>query len=233
MVLAADDIIDLILDCLRIELSEALLTSLKERHTNFGAAEQLEDVLKANVREWAPIDELPNLISQEHASLIAQALSPLLHFAFEERPPSVIWPQKLFMYGDKPSEPPPVVIEVTGGARTILFGPYLFLPPGRYRVSFVIGFSDDTRGMPFMIKAVQHFGQTTVAQARWISPAGGIFEGVFEMTHALSNEAIEILLRSDEGAIEGRMALVQIAFDLLGDDDREEHSAVLLSPVIT
>lgn len=231
MDIEATELIDAILECLQIRLSGPALSGLKERHTRNGQAKRLEDVLKVNVSEWAPLEDLPNLLSQEDASLVAQALAPLLHFAFEERPPRVIWPQKLFMFGDKPSEPPPVVIEVTGGARTILFGPYLFLPPGRYRVSFVIGFSEDASGVPFMVMAVQQLGQTTIARARWTSPAGGIFEGSFEMTHVLSNEAIEIILRSDEGAIEGRMAMVQISFDLLSEEDeRFEPDLLTASP---
>lgn len=215
------ELISLMLDCVGLRLSGAILTALKERHSRMGSAASLEEMLKANVGDWASQDDMTALLPQDEAELVAQVLAPLVHFAFDANPPRIVWPQKLFVFGDKPGEPPPIVTEVTGGARTIFFGPYLFLPPERYRVSFVVGFSEETRGTPFMLIAVQQLGQSTIAKARWTSPGGGIFEGSFEMTLTLSNEAIEIVFRNDEGAIEGRAALVQVGFDLLTGEDIE------------
>ena len=224
------ELIDVVLDCLGIKLDKQTVDGLKARHTQQGAATTLEEMLKRNVPEWAPIDELASSLPKDEAELVAQILTPLVHFAFDERPPRIIWPQKVFVFGDKPDEPPPVVTDVTGGARTMFYGPYFYLPPERFRVSFVIGYSDETRGMPFMFLAVQQLGQSVIARARWTSPGGGIFEGNFELAIALSNEPVEIVFRSDEGAIEGKVAMVQVGFDLLGEDDAPVSPA-LLSPV--
>jgi len=140
----------------------------------------------------------------------------------------VIWPREFFFFGDTPNTPVPVMVDLTGGARVISYGPYAFLPPGSYRVTFLVGLSDDSRSMPFSFLAIQHQGATTVAQARWKSPGGGIFEGSFQLEHVFCNEPLEIVLRCEEGAIEGRLALVQISFELLETEAAEVRQPELL-----
>lgn len=225
MELEAPEAIGLILQCLGLELDAEALKGLEERHAGQGRGLRLEELLSKNVEEWMPLEEAPKHMTEDEAAIVSQVLAPTVHYAFDAKPPKIVWSQKLFFFGDKPNEKAPIVSELIGGARTIVYGPYLYLPPGRYRVSFVLGFSDDTKGMPFVMKAVQMFGQSTVAEARCIAPGGGIYEGSFEMAHVRSNEAIEMILRNDEGAIEGRVALVQVGFDLL----QAEETAVALA----
>ena len=213
----AAELIDLILQCLGIRLGADALRGLKERHVRAGDASQLEDMLAKNVPEWAPLEDQSSYFSADEAALVAQVLAPIVHFAFEIHPPSVVWSQKLFYLGDKPNEPPAVITDITGGARNLFYGPYLYLPPGRYRGSFVVGLSKDTRNMPFVLKVVQSAGQSILAEAHWNSPGEGIFQGGFDFNHLASDQAIEILLRNNEGAIEGRVALVHVSFDLQED----------------
>jgi hypothetical protein len=216
------ELIDLVVQSLNLRLDDEVLRALKQRLTEQGTATSLEDMLSRSVSGWTPQTEIASHLTPEQAATVSQALAPLVHFAFDDRPPSVVWPPRIFLSADMPDQPLPVVLELTGGARTLFYGPYLYLPPGYYRVSFVVGFSQHVRQMPFVMKATQLYGQSTLAQARWVAPGGGIFEGSFTMKHLLSNETIELVLRNDEGAIAGRIALVQISFDLIADQTQEE-----------
>jgi hypothetical protein len=50
--------------------------------------------------------------------------------------PARIWcARTLLRWGDKPDEPPPEVMDITGGARSLVFGPYIYLPPGAWRLT--------------------------------------------------------------------------------------------------
>ena len=46
-----------------------------------------------------------------------------------------LWPATLFQSGDRPGQTCPDIIDVTGRARILAYGPYLSLPPGRWRAS--------------------------------------------------------------------------------------------------
>jgi hypothetical protein len=116
------------------------------------------------------------------------------------------WPRELFFDGGNPGSSPPLMIDLTGPARCLLFGPYLCLPRGLWVVNFIVGFSDDALGMPFRIEVC---GGSAILGAAIIKPiASGIFTAAISFSVSL-NEPIEIRLFSMEGAIEGRVGFVR------------------------
>jgi hypothetical protein len=68
---------------------------------------------------------------------------------------------------------------------------------------------DDIFGTPF---SVEVHGSAPVAKAVMKPEGGGIFAGFFQMVHSKPEDPLELRIRNEEGAIEGRMGLVQVQF---------------------
>jgi hypothetical protein len=121
----------------------------------------------------------------------------------------ISWPSSVFLFGDRPNEPAPLVADVTGPARIVFYGPYFHLPAGRWQAQIVLGFSYDIFGTPFSIEV---HGSTLVAKAI-VKPDGeGIFRASFSLTHTRPQDPLELRVRNEEGAIEGRIGLARVQF---------------------
>jgi hypothetical protein len=148
-------------------------------------------------------------ISSEEVAIIDQVLSPIALTAVSSDITPICWPSSVFLYGDRPNERAPLVADVTGVARIIFYGPYFHLPAGRWQVQVVLGFSDDIFGTPFSIEV---HGSAVVAKAVVKPHGGGIFTGSFSMAHTKSQDPLELRIRNEEGAIEGRIGLARVRF---------------------
>jgi hypothetical protein len=62
------------------------------------------------------------------------------------------WSRDLFSYGDRPDETCPELIDVTGRARILVFGPYLTLPAGRWRATVEFELCRDSAKRPYLIE---------------------------------------------------------------------------------
>lgn len=124
--------------------------------------------------------------------------------------PIIVWPHQCFLNGDLPDTYAPEVIEICGGARTIFYGPYYHLPTGRWQVSAILRFSAEMRGMTFTLKVVNSDYHD---QVRICVPKEGTFAADFEIQVREPAEAIELLVMSDQGAIEGKIGLQMVTFE--------------------
>jgi hypothetical protein len=199
-----------IFDSLRLENTITAKTSLIEQFTGTTGVAfwPIEQVLSQCVPGYVAPGKTSS-ISSEEAVVIDQVLSPMVLTSFSRDVTPICWPSSVFLYGDRPNECAPLVADVTGAARVIFYGPYLHLPAGRWRVQVVLGFSDDIFGTPFSIEV---HGSAVVAKAVVKPNGGGIFRGSFSMAHTKPQDPLELRIRNEEGAIEGRIGLARVRF---------------------
>lgn len=122
---------------------------------------------------------------------------------------AVVWSWQLFFSGDTLSPLGSAVVDMTGGARTLLYGPYLHLPAGRWSARVVLAFSADGLDTPLSLGF--HAG-AALAEVRVQAAAPGIFAADFPVEIADPAAPIELRIATCEGAIEGRIALGMVEF---------------------
>jgi hypothetical protein len=203
-------VIDTILHHLGFALSDEQRRSL---HAGCGAGSpdaSLESALKASVEHYASPDEPQAVVSPKQATMVAEALAPLLQMSFRETPGPVVWPIEAFFSGDRPDMPAALVTDLTGGARILYYGPYFHLPAGYWKVRLMVGFSAGARSMPFSVEVFA--GQQPLAIATMAPEHRGVYHATFHFLHDQIENPIEVRLRSDRGAIEGQVALGRVEF---------------------
>ncbi len=139
----------------------------------------------------------------------SQVLDPLMAMTRGETDRPVVWPTEVFKSGDRPNEPAPRVAEIAGPARNIYYGPYLYLPPARYRVEAVLMFSDDIMDLPFVLEM---HSSTWLAKARIERRKANHYRGFFALEHFDPTATIEIRLRNERGVQRGLLSLIELLF---------------------
>ena len=170
----------------------------------------LEEVLARRVDHYARLDQIKDLVAAEDAAAVRQVLSPLVHGAVNPDIGPIAWPTRTFLLGDRPNEPAPPVVDLTGGARVIYYGPYFHLPPGEWRVRLVVAFSAETKGVPFRL--VLFAKDKPIAKITFKPQDGGAFEGTFQARHVNPEHFLEVHFMTEEGTIDGHVALGQLVF---------------------
>jgi hypothetical protein len=65
----------------------------------------------------------------------------------------IVWTRDLFALVGDPTQKPTHLIDVSGGARCLIYGPYIHLSPGSWNARAVLGFSRDAAGHIFLVDA--------------------------------------------------------------------------------
>jgi hypothetical protein len=130
---------------------------------------------------------------------------------------TVNWSERLFTYDPKScvDEAPLGVLDVTGRPRTLLYGPYLALPPGRWRVNVRFAIDDDAAGHEMRFDWGP--GSDFISQSETPN-AGGVYE--VEVDHTVDEVGawqFRILLM--EGAFEGRLTFQGGIVTMLDEED--------------
>ena len=206
------DLLDSILDHFGLELP-------RERHQRLrltrlgpnGRDSDLESSLQSCIGGYEPLDEAQAQFAPKEIAMIGGALSPLIQMSFSENAGPIVWPTEAFLSGDRPDTPASLVAELTGGARILYYGPYFYLPAGSWSARMMVGFSAGARRTPFSVEVVA--GQL-LARASMIPESKGIFHASFGFTHDDASQPVEIRVRTDRGAIEGRLAFGNVEFSL-------------------
>jgi len=175
-----------------------------------GAMKQCRDM----VAEWEARADLP-LLTEEDEQLAQSVLGGLYALVENGVVEAMAWPGRSFLLGDRPGTPAPVVSEVTGRARIIFYGPYFHLPRGRWNLRISLGFSHDIRGLPF---SIQIASTEPLGEVRILAERAGIFAVNSEIVVTTPHEPIEIRTMSEQGAIEGHIALASVELTYLADN---------------
>ena len=204
-------VIDAVLDHLELDLPPGPRSALHRRMTG-GEDEDasLEAALKACVAGYAPLGEPQAALDAKQVAMAGDVLSPLLQMCFRDSAGPVAWPIEAFFSGDRPNTPAAMVADLTGGARILYYGPYFYLPAGVWKVRMMVGFSAGARSMPF--SAEVYAGERLLAIATMTPENKGVYHATFRFTHDLVDTPVEVRLRTDRGAIEGRIALGRVEF---------------------
>jgi hypothetical protein len=128
----------------------------------------------------------------------------------------IVWPRTCFYDGSRPDQAVPAEIEVAGPARTLVYGPYFYLPPGTWRITALLSFSEYACTNSYMMDV---FTDVQLAKVQLCPPDDGewMASWMFENTHW--QRQIEVRLFVERGAIEGRVALRQVNLEPLGNSE--------------
>jgi hypothetical protein len=119
---------------------------------------------------------------------------------FEGKWPSRIsWPVELFFTSD--SYPAFLPLDITGPARYLIYGPYMYLPCGRWNAEIVFEIIDNVSGLKAIADVVI---DDVVVQGIIRMPSQGIFSYLLPFEVLDPQRQIELRLAMDKGAIEGK-----------------------------
>jgi hypothetical protein len=197
-----------VLNQLRIHVSDAAMATFIDTFMDAPDAAKLplESALARRVLGYARSAPTSTTAYKE-AAVISQVLVPMMMSAVRHNVEPICWPSAVFLSGDRPNEAAPLVADLTGAARVIYYGPYFYLPAGRWQVRITLGFSEDIFGTPL---SLQVHGSELVAKTL-VKPAdAGLFRVSFPMVHLRPQDPLELRICSDEGAIEGRIGLSRV-----------------------
>lgn len=168
---------------------------------------KLSDAFAAQTDPWK-LEEtfsIPSALT----SACNEILSPLLAMTRHDAVRPIVWPTAVFKLQDQPDTIPPKTIDIDGPSRVILYGPYLYLPPARYRVEAIMAFSEDIKDVPFILEV---HGGNWLAKARIEERRAGHYRGYFYLDHHEPTSSIEIRLRNERAVASGRLSLVELLF---------------------
>ncbi|HTR12065.1 MAG TPA: hypothetical protein VMI72_02125 [Roseiarcus sp.] len=207
------EIVKLILAHLGITLSPSELdTLLGRRPGRITRDAELEASLKAAVPGYAKPEDARGSFSNKEAAMIGGVLTPMLQMSVSGDPTPIVWPIETFLSGDRPDTPASLVAELTGGARILYYGPYLNLPAGSWTARMTVGFSEGAKKTPVTVEA--YGGARLLAVASMVPEDKGIYHASFDFDHGDALQPVEVRVRTDRGAIEGRLALGKVELSL-------------------
>jgi hypothetical protein len=124
----------------------------------------------------------------------------------------LVWEPELFFTATESGQravEPNGVIDLTGRARCLVYGPYVNLPPGSWSVDIVLGFSAEAAGVNLVAEV---FAGSQLAHSR-IEVAGEQFlETRLYLTIADTvDEPVQIRIHLERAAFDGRLALGYVA----------------------
>lgn len=165
-------------------------------------APKLEEAAAAVIAGYLTPREAVPEVSEGLRETARKVLRPL-EFDRRKAPSTVFWPQEAFLSGDSLGQALDDLVDLTGGARCLIYGPYLHLPTGRWNAKFIFDVDEDCQGQIFTVEvhAAELLGRLRVC------PQGtGSFEAAVPIDVIDPRAPIEIRLMMDSGAIEGRLS---------------------------
>jgi hypothetical protein len=204
------EIIDAILEHFDFEMTAKQYEMLSAKRLGpKGRDADLESSLQACVGGYALLKEAQAQFSAKEIAMIGGVLVPLVQMALRDDAGPIVWPIETFLSGDRPDTPASLIADLTGAARILYYGPYFYLPAGSWTVRMTIGFSAGARRTPF---SVEVYGGRLLAHATMVPEAKGVYHASFRFAHEDPLQAVEVRVRTDRGAIEGRLALGKVEF---------------------
>lgn len=120
-----------------------------------------------------------------------------------KRPTSAFrWDGSLFLGADRGGERLGGPIDLTGRSRTLIYGPYLHVPAGRWSATSVFEVRSNRAGA---LVAMDVFNGTELAAARAELPDDGVFSATLSFTVDDPRKPIEVRLSLVTSAIEGEL----------------------------
>jgi hypothetical protein len=115
-----------------------------------------------------------------------------------------IWTRDLFYLAADASRSPTELIDVSGGSRVLIYGPYLHLPQGSWTARVVIGFSQEAAGYAYLIDI---FAGAQLASTTFQPDTAGIYH--VDLTFSLgepSGTGVEVRVMVTSDSARGQLA---------------------------
>ena len=132
-------------------------------------------------------------------------------------PSTVTWPHSLFMAGDQAAPLGDRRIALAGGARCVIYGPYLHLPLGRWLARLIVDFDAAIRDQSFIVEIVG--AEEVLARGRVEQAKPGVFALPLRFHSDKPESPIEIRIFIENGAIDGSISLIQAELIPLAPSD--------------
>jgi hypothetical protein len=127
---------------LRIPISESQAAEIAHNLAQGGLAP-----VESNVSDGA------QLLPERSRKMLDGALAPYGEFFAGANMSQFIWTRDLFALVGDPTKKPAHLIDVSGGSRCLIYGPYIHLSPGSWNARVVLGFSPEATGHIFLVDA--------------------------------------------------------------------------------
>lgn len=184
------------------------------RRANFGAEFALSDSMeKGLLARWEharPMYGAPEGLSRNDAKVVEQINAPLKLLMSGRNVDHFLWPQEMFIPGDRPNEMLIGPIEMLGPARCLSYGPYLHLPMGRWDIAVEASVEENLSGNRIEIQFAH--GDTIVSDGFDLPKTGAFLVRAHLEIHE-PRTPLEIRIFMREGAIEGRFDLKSAVID--------------------
>jgi hypothetical protein len=119
----------------------------------------------------------------------------------------IVWHKNLFYTADRSASEDPGVIDVTGPARCLIFGPYVRLCEGAWSCTLAVGCSEESVGLRF---AVDVFAGAQLSHVMFRFEEAGFFEVDFSFVITDADKLVEVRLFSLDAALEGRIQFSEV-----------------------
>ena len=145
----------------------------------------------------------------------------------------VVWARDLFALVSDPAKYPGEPIDVSGGARCLIYGPYINIAAGAWNARVVLGFSRAACGYPFLVDACVE--QRQIASTRFQVETGGHSFEINFLLGRKTGSGLEIRIMTLSDAATGRLAFGHVVLRPLsvsksvasGEDDDFESVLAL------
>ncbi|MBN8952907.1 MULTISPECIES: hypothetical protein [unclassified Rhizobium] len=166
-------------------------------------APKLEEAAAAVIAGYLTPREVVPEVSEALRETARKILCPLEFGRRENSGGTIFWPQEAFLSGDSLGHALDNLVDLAGGARCLIYGPYLHLPPGRWNAKFIFDVDEDCHGQIFTVEV----HATELLGSLRVCPQGtGSFEAAVPVDVTDPRAPIEIRVMMDSGAIEGRLS---------------------------
>ncbi len=168
--------------------------------------------------------------------IVAGVLEPFDRLlADPSMPMHIVWPGQVFTVTDRPNQSAAERVGLAGGARCLIYGPYLHLPAGNWSARVVIDLDEATRDQSFAVEVV---AADVISAAQMRPPTPGLF--AMHLAFAIEKPEIplEIRISLQNGAIEGaislsRVELSRISAEPAADTDEDISRSYSPAPLST
>lgn len=197
-----------VLDHFDLVLDDTALADLAARFGIAGPGIGLDAVLLC----FEASEVVHPVLAPADDAMVRVALMPAFGYGATGRRRKVAWPRACLSLGDRPDvgPPAPLIVEITGPARILVYGPYFYLAAGRWRMSATLAFSPSARGVRL---ALGLFGPNSLGGCCFTVERAGVFAASTIITVPSAREALEIRLMVERGAIEGELGIDSVTFD--------------------
>lgn len=176
------------------------------RHAGFAAGDS--DSASAHPAPEPVTPPLPR--TDDMVAVLEEVLRPSCLYGLTGQRVPITWPRACLMWGDRPGHPVPRIIDLTGPARILTYGPYVPLPPGAWRMNVTLAISRTACGTPLSLKLQ---GRSALGRFAFTADQPGLYKASFPVRVRSPREVLECYLETERGAIEGCIGVDRIAFE--------------------